>query len=175
MVGYRLQVTSYNQAMSPSPAERSPHEQATLIFDRPEAGQQFREQIAEKLPAAQAGGVDHRRDVVAAAVTEQFAANSEGGSLIREPWQHTRAEHAEAQQLVDIAFAQDLPAALKAARQSPHYPRNLDLFHDVLTDELYTLIRDHQVNQQPVTPVVIATCIIIAVLIMIILLLIILA
>ncbi len=136
--------------MPPSVRERSPQERETLIFPNPEAAHVFKERVAERFSRAPSPSTQQQHGVIADAIAEQFAGAGEGVQLVREPWLHTPAEHAEAQQLVDTAFAQDLGAALKAARHSPHYPRNLDLFHDVLTREMYDLLVQEKVNQQGV-------------------------
>lgn len=134
----------------PSVRERSPKERETLMFDNPEAAREFSEQVGRQLEQSRQPGVDQRREIVAQRVAQQFEREGEAVNLVRQPWIHTQEEHEEAQHLVDIAFEQDLRAALKAARSSDHYPRNVDLFHDVLTSELYRLVADTAVNRQPV-------------------------
>jgi hypothetical protein len=135
--------------MASSPRERTPHERETLIFANQEAAQGFRENLQPKLTPT-VPGVDQGREHVAAAVAEQFHQAGEAVQIVREPWEHTPSEHQEAEALVDVAFAQDLPAAIKKARQSSTYPRNLDLLHDVLTGELYALVKEGQLRHQPV-------------------------
>lgn len=135
--------------MSPSTPERSAHEKETLIFPTTEAAQAFRERVGEQLAQPQPAGVDRQRDVVAEAVAAEFEQHGEAAATLREPWTHTPAEHEEVQQLVNVAFAKDLGAALAAARHSPHYPRNVDLLHDVLTGEMYELLREGGLNKQP--------------------------
>src|SRR5690349_1727359 len=125
--------------------ERTPQERETLLFAHPEAAQAWRENVGEQLQQAKSPAIDRRREVVAAAVAEQFTQAGTPVQIIREPWTHTSAEHSEAQQLVDVAFAQDLPAAIRLAQKSPHYPRNLDLFHDVLTGEMYDLLQESEI------------------------------
>jgi hypothetical protein len=70
--------------------------------------------------------------------------------VIRHPWDHSPQEHHETQELVNTAFEKDLRAAIQQARQGNHYPRNLDLFHDVLTSEMYDLLKETHLNRQPV-------------------------
>lgn len=149
--------------------ERSPHERETLHLPNPEAARSWQEKLSPQLEQAKTPGVDARREAVADAVAQEFAAAGEGVSIVREPWDHTPEEHAEAQQLVDLAFAKDLNAALRSARQSPHYPRNLDLFHDVLTSELYELVREHQLHRQPLGAGIIATAAVVLVIFFLIL------
>lgn len=136
----------------PSPVERTPQERETLIFPTPQEGEAWRQEVGEALRQTQTDGMPRQKEALAAAVAKQFEKAGEGVSVIRHPWEHTPAEHAEAQQLVDVAFAKDLPAAIKQARSSPHYPRNLDLFHDVLTNELYEVLRQQGLDRQSVVP-----------------------
>lgn len=141
----------------PAVPERSPRERETLIFSTPEAAQEFSQQVQEKLRQPQTPGVNEQRERVGEAVAGQFVQHGESVAALRQPWEHSHAEHAEVQQLVDMAFAKDLPTALRQARTSAHYPRNLDLFHDVLTSELYDLVREQHINQQPLLGSMIAT------------------
>ncbi len=127
--------------------ERTPRERETLIFDRPEAARRFAERVAERLRRTARPGVQRGREMVAEAVAEEFAAHGEAAGLTQ-PWQHTKEEHTEVQQLVDVAFARDLPAALRQARASAAYPRNIDLLHDVLTGELYAILQQRGLNRQ---------------------------
>ncbi|MEX1997414.1 MAG: hypothetical protein WEA04_01925 [Candidatus Andersenbacteria bacterium] len=124
-------------------------EQQTLIFSNPEEALAFTHELRKRIHRAPRGSTHSLRDIVAQAVAEQFAQWGEAVDRVREPWQHNRAEHQEAQRLVEVAFAHDLPTALRRARQSSHYPRNLDLFHDALTAELYRILQPHHPNRQP--------------------------
>lgn len=128
--------------------ERSSFEKETLLFPTAEAAQTFKEDVAERI-AQQPKSKERQRAVVAEAVAQQFSQAGEAVDLVREPWTHTPAEHEEVQQLVNVAFQRDLGAAITQARQSPHYPRNLDLLHDVLTGEMYDLLREGGLNKQP--------------------------
>lgn len=118
------------------------------MFATPEAAQVFRENVGEKLAAQPKGRVRRDKEIVGEVVAGQFAQYGEGASITH-PWEHTPTEHEEVQALVDMAFAEDLPAALKAAKQSSSYPRNLDLFHDLLTNEMYELVRQTNLTNQP--------------------------
>lgn len=129
--------------------ERTPQERETLIFSNPEAAQAFRERVEGRLSHDQRSGVGRSRELVAEEVAAEFAKEGEAVASLRQPWEHTPQEHHEVQQLVNVAFAKDLKAALTQARQSESYPRNLDLLHDVLTGEMYKLISDQRVNKQP--------------------------
>lgn len=133
----------------PSGRERPAREQETLVYPSPDQAREFREGLREQLHLGRSRSVRREREAVAEAVAEEMAQLGESPQVYRSPWEHTEAEHEEAQQLVDIAFAHDLPAALRRARRSPHYPRNLDLFHDVLTNEMYDLLKEHRLDRQP--------------------------
>ncbi len=119
------------------------------MFDTPEAAQEFSERVADRVALAQQPGTTKKKEIVAEEIAEEFAKQGEPVDLIRHPWDHTQAEHAEVQTLVNLAFDKDLRSALQSAKASSHYPRNLDLFHDVLTTEMYRLLQEQQVNKQP--------------------------
>ena len=129
--------------------ERKPQERETLIFSTAEQAGEFRDGVAERV-AEQGTDVRREREIIAEAVADELAAHGEGGHSLEYPWQHTPEEHAEVQGLVDTAFEHDVTTALKTARRSEHYPRNIDLLHDTLTTELYEGIIEHRINQQPV-------------------------
>lgn len=134
----------------PSSHERTPVERETLIFASPEEAALFREQIGETLDA-QDSHVRQDRQVVADAVAKEFeAAGQPVGGKVTHPWEHSTDEHAEVEELVDVAFAKDLPTALATAKKSNFYPRNIDLLHDVLTGELYEHVKENKVNKQGV-------------------------
>lgn len=131
-------------------AERSPREKETLIFATPDQAEVFREQVGETLAAQPRGRVRRDKEIVGEAVADQFAQYGEAATITH-PWEHTPGEHEDVQMLVDLAFAEDLPAALKLAKKSPAYPRNLDLFHDLLTSEMYELVRQTDLTRQPLS------------------------
>lgn len=129
----------------------STKERETLIYRTPEQAREWREGVQEKI-AQQAGReVTREREIVAEAVAEEFTQAGYAVDSLTRPWEHTPQEHAEVQGLVNLAFATDLSLALKQARQSPNWPRNLDLFHDVLTTEMYSLVQAHKLNRQPLS------------------------
>ena|SRR3989344_7226484 len=130
-------------------SERSPRGKETLIFATPQEAQAWREVVAEKVAQQRKSVVRQDKEIVGQAVQQEFNRQGEAVGMISHPWEHTSAEHEEVQGLVDMAFEADLPAALKAARQSPHYPRNMDLFHDLLTSEMYKFVREGNLTQQP--------------------------
>jgi hypothetical protein len=137
--------------MAESKERRSGKERETLMYSNPEQAQEWQEGVREKVRAETGKPVRRKREIVAEAVAEEFSKEGHGVTSLSRPWEHTPAEHAEAQALVDVAFAADLTTALKKAKQSPHWPRNLDLFHDVLTTEMYELVQEHKLNKQPVS------------------------
>jgi hypothetical protein len=135
----------------PTSHERTPFERDTLIFPSALEADSFRERVGEQLASSDAL-LRADREVVAHEVAREFeAAGHPVGGTISHPWEHSADEHTEVEQLVDVAFAKDLPAALDVARQSSFYPRNIDLLHDVLTGELYEHVRESRVNRQEVS------------------------
>jgi hypothetical protein len=126
---------------------RSARERETLVFATPEEATAWREKLERR--REEPGQEGQRRTVVTKALEEEFARAGEDVRVVREPWEHTPEEHREVQELIDVAFAQDLPAAIRLARRSPHYPRNLDLLHDTLTGEMYELVQQHKLEKQP--------------------------
>lgn len=151
--------------------ERTSHERETLIFQNPEGAQQFRERVEGRLSRDQKPGIQRQREALAEEIATEFEREGEGTATLKTPWEHTLPEHEEVQRLVNTAFAKDLKAAIKEARQSSHYPRNLDLLHDVLTGEMYKLLTEHKVNKQTVHMWVIAIVSVFAALLLFIILL----
>lgn len=130
----------------PPSFERATPEKESLIFSNPEKAQEFTGRLEKR--AEQSPADTSRREQLSEALAHEFEQEGEGVERITHPWEHTPQEHEEVQQLVEIAFEKDLPAALRAARSSDHYPRNVDLLHDLLTTEMYDLVRDSQINKQ---------------------------
>lgn len=118
------------------------------MFPDKEHAQEFTERVAEQV-REQPEGVRRDREIMGEVVAEEFAKTGHPVSSYTHPWEHTSEEHTEAQRLVDIAFQQDLDAALKQAQSSKSFPRILDLFHDVLTGEMYDVLVQSQMNRQP--------------------------
>lgn len=130
--------------------ERSPQERETLMFDTREKARAFGERAAERIRQEKYQGVSRVKEIVSEEIAQEIRALGEPmDEVVHHPWDHTYAEHNEVQELVDIAFARDLPAALREARASRHYPRNLDLFHDVLTTEMYGILLQSHLRKQP--------------------------
>ena len=131
-------------------AERAPQEKETLLYDNPESAATFREQVEQRVQQEQHPGVDPSREVVGEAIAQAFEKEGEVPHTLSQPWEHTEGEHAEVQELVDTTFEKDLKAAISKARASASYPRNIDLFHDVLTGEVYDVLKEHRVMKQRV-------------------------
>ena len=129
--------------------ERTPRERETLVYETPEQAAELQQEVVERVEQHNSEAVAAPREAVAEVVAEQIAQHGHGVHELAQPWEHSEAEHVEAQALVDLAFERDLATALKKARASEHYPRNLDLFHDVLTNELYEMLVEHKLNRQP--------------------------
>lgn len=132
----------------PSFKERAPAERESLIFSGREQAERFIEHVGERLTRAGTSGIKRDREKVAEAVADEFAAEGEAVSVIKQPWDHTPEEHRETQALINTAFSQDLGAAIKQARRSRYYPRIIDLMHDILTNELYEAVNEFRVNRQ---------------------------
>lgn len=128
--------------------ERAPYERETLVFDNPEDAGVFKERIKERETQEKTPGVKRRREIIGEELAAEFEKQGESVGNLNQPWEHTEQEHTDVQELVNVVFAKDLKAGLAKARSSSHYPRNLDLLHDVLTTEMYDLTRDHSVNKQ---------------------------
>lgn len=126
--------------------ERSAVEKESLIFSDPEKAQEFTGRLEKR--AEKGFSRESRREQLAEELVHEFEQEGEGVDRITHPWEHTSQEHEEVQQLVTIAFEKDLPTALRAARSSDHYPRNVDLLHDLLTTEMYDLVQESQLNKQ---------------------------
>ncbi|MDP3997593.1 MAG: hypothetical protein Q8P73_03785 [bacterium] len=130
--------------------ERTPKEKETLMFAEREQAREFAERVEQRERQENRPGVRRRREIVGEEVAEEFARAGQPVETVKEPWEHTPEEHQEAQALVDVAFSRDLSAALHQAKNSPHFPRVLDLFHDVLTGEMYGVITEQKLNRQPI-------------------------
>lgn len=128
--------------------ERTPRERETLMFATGEEAREFNERAVEKIQAVEQSGVKRKREAVGEMVAREMDNAGYPVETISHPWEHTSEEHEEAQSLVDMAFDKDLQAALRSAESSEHYPRVLDLFHDVLTNEMYPLIEERKLNRQ---------------------------
>ncbi len=130
--------------------ERQPEELETLIFSTSEEADQFVERVEERSRRESKPGVARRREAVSEEVGRELEGRGEPAGVLARPWEHTRQEHEEVQGLVNTAFEEDIAAALKRARASRHYPRVIDLLHDVLTTELYESILQRGLNKQKI-------------------------
>lgn len=108
-----------------------------LVFHSPEAASDFVRDVEHRIQKEDKQDVSQPREIVSDELAKQFEQAGHGVSALTHPWEHTEDEHTEAQALVDIAFTEDLSAAIRQAEKSPSFPRNIDLFHDVLTGEMY--------------------------------------
>lgn len=120
--------------------DRTRRERETLIFQSPEGAEDFTRDIENRIQQEKKHGVVRQREIVGQKLAEQFDGMGHGVSLLSRPWEHTQAEHVEVQKLVDVAFAHDLATAISQAEKSPFFPRNIDLFHDLLTGEMHEAI-----------------------------------
>ena len=130
--------------------ERAPQERETLIFPSSEQAREFAERVDKESRQEKVRGVKRQREMVADAVSNEFIKQGEAVNNYSQPWEHNKEEHEEAQRLVDEAFEKDLSVAIKKAQGSDNYPRNLDLFHDVLIGEMYDLLMKRGLNKQAV-------------------------
>ena len=127
-----------------------------LIFNSVERATAFTEHVEGRIQKESKPGVERAKEVVSQELAEQFEQEGHGISAYTHPWEHSEAEHVEAQQLVNIAFTSGLSSALVQAEKSPAFPRNIDLFHDVLTGKMYESMVSSRLNTYQVPRVVIA-------------------
>lgn len=125
---------------------RTTRERETLVFHSPEDAADFTRDVESRIHEENKPGVSQDREVVARELAKQFEQEGHGISPLTHPWEHSDVEHAEAQRLVDLAFDKDLSVAISEAEKSSLFPRNIDLFHDVLTGEMYEAIQKSRVN-----------------------------
>ena len=126
----------------------------SLIFRTPEQANQFQESFERRVRAESTKGTIRKRELLGEELVKVFEQEGVGVNPIREPWEHTPQEHAEAQQLVEVAFASGLDVALKQAHESTLFPRNIDLLHDVLTGRLYDSVVASRVDVHHPSPLV---------------------
>jgi|GEM_PF-2738030 hypothetical protein len=130
--------------------ETEPRERESLIFDTPEKAQDFVERVEEKVQQDKRQGIERKREITAQEIATEIEQYGEESIDLTQPWEHSPEEHQEVQSLVEVAFREDLPLALKKARKSKDYPRIIDLFHDVLTGQMYEAVVQAGVNKQKV-------------------------
>lgn len=130
--------------------DRTRRERETLVFHSPEGAADFTRSVENRIKEENKVGVSADREIVSQELANQFEIEGHGVAPFTHPWEHSHAEHVEAQQLVDVAFSQSLSVAIAQAEKSSSFPRNIDLFHDVLTGEMYEAIRNSRINTQHV-------------------------
>lgn len=130
-----------------SPLEKAPRSNETLIFPTAEDAGEFRERVENRVNKPRPK--KDVRSAVSDELTQEFEKAGEVPSTLHQPWEHTPEEHTEVQSLVNEAFQKDIASALAMARKSGHYPRNIDLLHDVLTNEMYQALVERKANKQP--------------------------
>lgn len=128
--------------------EKVPRERESLIFNTPEEARDFVERVEGKVEQDKRQGVERKQEIVGEEVASEIEKYGEESVDLSYPWEHTEEEHQEVQALVEVAFREDLPLALKKVRKSDNYPRIIDLFHDVLTGQMYEAVVKAGVNKQ---------------------------
>ncbi|MEK7499013.1 MAG: hypothetical protein AAB649_00210 [Patescibacteria group bacterium] len=121
-----------------------------LIFQSPERATEFVDHVENRIKQEQKPGVSKAKEIVSQELVKEFEIAGHGVQVLSHPWEHTQEEHGEAQQLVNISFTRDLTTAIAHAEKSPFFPRNIDLFHDLLTGEMYDAIFRARKNTQQV-------------------------
>lgn len=127
-----------------------------LVFANAQEAAQFRESVESGIAKNGPSGTHRPREILAEELAKKFEEHGAGVSSLHTPWEHSQEEHNEVQDLVNIAFADTLPAALRRAENSPSFPRNIDLFHDVLTGELYNAVTGQRLDTMRVSVLTIA-------------------
>ncbi len=117
-----------------------------LVFPSPEASADFIRSVETRIQEESRPGISKQREIISQELGKQFDQAGHGVSELTHPWEHTDAEHKEAQELVDVAFHHGLSVAIAQAEKSSSFPRNIDLFHDVLTGEMYDTLKASRVN-----------------------------
>lgn len=116
-----------------------------LIFRSPEHAAEFTEHVEQRINQERKSGVSNPKEIVAQELAKQFEAEGHGVSQLTRPWEHTKEEHGEVQQLVNVSFMHGLTYAIAQAEKSASFPRNIDLLHDLLTGEMYdAILRSHK-------------------------------
>lgn len=121
-----------------------------LIFQSPERATEFATHVENRITQERKPGIVKQKEIVSQELVKEFESAGHGVQVLSHPWEHSVLEHAEAQALVNTAFTKDLSAAIAQAEKSPSFPRNIDLFHDVLTGEMYDAISRARINSQHV-------------------------
>jgi hypothetical protein len=122
----------------------------SLIFNSREQVGKFIERLEKRKSKDGRKGVRRDREFVADELAQEIEKQGEEVIDTSRPWEHSPEEHREVQNLVETAFREDLVLALKKMRKSPNYPRLVDLFHDVLTDQMYEALVRAGINKQKI-------------------------
>lgn len=134
--------------------EKEPRDQTSfeppesLIFTSKEKAGEFIERVEKRKAGEVRQGVRRDREVLADELAREIERQGEEAIDVSRPWEHSLEEHREVQALVETAFREDLVLALRKIRKSPNYPRIVDLFHDVLTDQMYEALVQAGLNKQ---------------------------
>ncbi|MDA1168926.1 MAG: hypothetical protein O3A36_01150 [bacterium] len=111
-----------------------------LIFRSPEHAAEFTKHVEHRINQERKPDISNPKEIVSQELAKQFEIEGHGVSLLSHPWEHTKEEHAEVQQLVNVSFMHGLTSAIAQAEKSTSFPRNIDLLHDLLTGEMYDAI-----------------------------------
>lgn len=134
--------------------EKEPRDQTSfelpesLIFTSKEKAGEFIERVERRKGRERRPGVRRDREVLADELAREIERQGEEAIDVSQPWEHSPEEHREVQALVETAFREDLVLALRKMRKSTNYPRIVDLFHDVLTDQMYEALVRAGLNKQ---------------------------
>jgi len=120
----------------------------SLIFSSREGANKFIERVEKRNAQETRQGVRRDRELMADELAKEIEKEGEEFIDTNRPWEHSPEEHREVQNLVEMAFREDLVLALKKMRKSDNYPRIVDLFHDVLTDQMYEVLLKARLNKQ---------------------------
>lgn len=124
----------------------------TLAFPSPEKAKEFTERVEHRVEQEQQPEINRDREIVGEELAKEFSHEGESVSFVSTPWEHSEEEHKQAQQLVRIALEKDLKTAIEKAKLQDGYPRNIDLFHDLLTTELYSSIQSKGLTRESLSP-----------------------
>lgn len=120
----------------------------SLIFNDKEGAKEFVERVEKRKAKEKRQGVHRDRELLADELAREIEKQGEEAVDTSRPWEHSPEEHREVQSLVEMAFREDLVLALRKMRKSVNYPRIVDLFHDVLTDQMYEVLAREGLNKQ---------------------------
>lgn len=126
-------------------------ERESLIFRNPEQARSFQESYKRRVEQETITGTSRKRELLGEQLVDVFEHEGVSVTEIREPWEHSKEEHKEVQQLVETAFTHGLSLAIIQAKESNFFPRNIDLLHDVLTGRLYDAVISEKINQNHVS------------------------